>query len=362
VHSLNLGGAEMLAVGIAAELAPRFQSVFACLDDEGVLAGDLRRSGTMVHHLRRRGGIDWTCSRRLRAWLRHQQVDVIHAHQTTPLVYALLSGALTSRPPILFTEHGRFFPDRPGWKRRLIINQLLGPHDRIVAVGNAVRDALVRIETLPADRIQVIYNGVQPPVPHASGMRGKLRSKFGAAEDHVVLLVVARLDPIKNHALALRAMARLVRECPQARLWLVGDGPERARIEATIRAAGLGHHVSLLGEQRQIPELLAAADVALLTSHSEGIPLILIEAMASGVPVVATDVGGVSEVIEHDRQGWLVPAENEAALCERLKCLIRSPDERRRLGTAGRQRATQFSAQRMVGQYAALYEEMLAQR
>jgi glycosyltransferase involved in cell wall biosynthesis len=247
--------------------------------------------------------------------------------------------------------------------RRWIINRFLGAQDRIVAVGNAVRDALVRIEQLPFERIRVIYNGVDPPPTAAiQGQGSGIRSQWRACASSFVVIQVARFDPIKNHLLAIDAMARLVRTCPHAQLWLVGDGPERGRIEAAISAQGLADHVRLLGEHRNVPALLAAADAALLTSNSEGIPLILIEAMASGLPLVSTNVGGVSELVKHDREGWLAPSGDAAAIAQHLWRLVHLPAERHRLGDAGRQRAASFTAQRMVQEYATLYQEMLAQK
>ena len=186
---------------------------------------------------------------------------------------------------------------------------LLRPGDRVVGVGEAVRLALIRNEGLPADRVEVIYNGIPLDRFSASaGDRAAVRDELGIDPEAPVLVQVARLDYLKDHATAVRAMAHLARERPDARLLLVGEGPERPLIEDLVGRLGLGAHVRLLGQRADVSRLLATADLALLTSISEGIPLTLIEAMAAGLPIVSTRVGGVAEVVEDGRTGLLAPS------------------------------------------------------
>jgi glycosyltransferase involved in cell wall biosynthesis len=361
VHTLNIGGAELLAGRLATCLSDQVRSVFACLDDEGPLADELRAADHAVLHLRRAGGLDLGCARRLARWLAQEQVDVFHAHQTTPFVYSLLAGWGRARPPIVFTEHGRFYPDRASWKRRWLLRALLRKRDRLVAVGQSVRQALIDVERLPARRIEVIYNGCDlPDSLNAQSARREVRRELDIAESTCVVVMVARLDPIKDHALALAAFARLIDQIPDARLWIVGDGPQRAAIESLVREQGLQSRVTLLGQRRDVPRLLAAADVTLLTSQSEGIPLTVIEAMSAGLPVVATQVGGVPELVEHDAQGLLASHGDAITLAAHLYKLASRPDERDRLGAAGKLRAADFREERMTAAYAGVYHEVLA--
>jgi glycosyltransferase involved in cell wall biosynthesis len=177
------------------------------------------------------------------------------------------------------------------------------------------------------------------------------------------LIQVARLDYLKDHLTAIRAMQRVAAANAHAQLLLVGDGPERSKIEAEIASRGLAHCVRLLGTRRDVPRLLQACDLCLLTSISEGIPLTLIEGMAAGLPVVSTDVGGVHEVVQPGVTGVLVPAGHDAQLAEAILLIASDPSLRTRMGERGAERARQeFSEGRMHERYRQLLEAMLPGR
>ena len=361
LHSLGIGGAEVLAADLARGLADRYRFVFICLDSLGRLAQQLRAEGFEVVCLGRRPGIDLRCMVRLARCWRRYEVKLVHAHQYTPFFYAACARAWRGRPPILFTEHGRWYPDYPR-RRRIVFNRLvLRGRDRVSAVGQAVREALVRNEGIPRHRIRVIYNGVDVERFTARPeCRLSVRQRLGLRETDFVIVQVARLDYMKDHMTAIRTMARLVRQVPAAKLLLVGDGPKRALIRAEIQAQNLEASVCLLGQREDVPELLGAADVALLTSLSEGIPVTLIEAMAAQLPVVATRVGGVPEVVLEGQTGLLASAGDDAALADCLLRLANQPELRRQFGQAGRQRAEALFCQRLMHQqYADCFEEML---
>ncbi|MCS7306912.1 MAG: glycosyltransferase [Thermoguttaceae bacterium] len=362
LHSLQIGGAEVLAADLARGLADRYRFIFICLDNLGRLAERLQTEGFPVVCLGRRPGFDGACIFRLARLWREYEVDVVHAHQYTPFFYAACARAWRGRPPILFTEHGRWYPDYPR-RRRILFNRLvLRGRDRVTAVGQAVREALVRNEGLPRHRIRVIYNGVDvgrfAPRPER---RLPVREALGLTPTDFVIIQVARLDYLKDHITAVRTMARLVRQVPEARLLLVGQGPKRPLIQAEIQAQGLEGVVHLLGEREDVPQLLWAADVAMLTSISEGIPVTLIEAMAAELPVVATKVGGVPEVVLHEQTGLLGPVGDDEQLAQYLIRLATDRSLRCRLGQAGRRRAEEIFAQPLMHQqYAECFDEMLS--
>jgi L-malate glycosyltransferase len=363
VHSLGVGGAEMLACRIARRLRGAFRFVFACLDELGPLAEGLRAEGFAVHLVGRKPGLDWACPLRLARLLRAERADAVHAHQYTPFFYALAARLAGRQRPVLFTEHGRHQPDHPRPKRMLANRLLLSRRDRVVGVGAAVRRALIDNEGLPARRVDVLYNGIDVDAFAAggatSGSRLDARHELRVGPDDFVLMQVARLDYLKDHATAVRTLARVSERAPNARLVLVGDGPERPAIEAQVRNLNLGDKVRFLGTRKDVDRLLHGADVFLLTSVSEGIPLTVIEAMATGLPVVATDVGGMSEVVADGATGFLAPAKDDAALAERILRLAGDPDLRGQMGTAGRARAKQyFDEPRMCDDYGRLYQEL----
>lgn len=360
LHSLRMGGAEVLAARLARRLTGPYRFVFACLEEVGTLGADLRTEGFPVDVLGRRPGIDWRCMRRLASLLRRERVDLVHAHQYTPFFYAATARLLGRRPPILFTEHGRPFPDVPRPKRIVANRLLLGRRDRVVAVGQAVRRALVASEGIPDRRIEVIYNGIDLDAFAAVGDRAALRRELGLGADDLVILQVARLDPLKDHATAIRTAERLARSRPDARLVLVGEGPEEPAIREMIRSRGLESTVRLLGLRTDVARLLPAADLFLLTSVTEGIPVTLIEAMAAGLAVVGTRVGGMAEVVDEGRTGRLAPAGDDAALAEAILQLADDAESRRRMGRLGAERARAiFSEASMHAGYRRVYQEIL---
>ena len=240
------------------------------------------------------------------------------------------------------------------------------PRDRVIAVGEAVRGALIANEGIPASRVEVLFNGVRLEPYRAAvndpALRATVRRELGLADSDFVVVQVARLNELKDHATAARTIARTTRQAANIRWLVVGDGELRTALEATVRDNGIGNVTQLLGTRRDVPRLLAAADACLLSSISEGIPLTLIEAMASRLPVVSTDVGGVAEVVVPEITGLLAPAGDDARLAEHLIQLDADRALAARLGRNGAVRAEDlFSFERMADGYAQVFAETLGQ-
>ena len=362
LHSLNVGGAELLASRLTQHFRNRYRFVFVCLDQPGALAEELRQDGFSVHLVHRKPGFDPSCVYRLAQLFRRERVDLVHAHQYTPFCYSLSARAVSLHLPVLFTEHGRFHPDFPRRKRMLFNRLMLRSQDRVVAVGETVRQALIHNEGIPPYRTSVIYNGIDPQ--HFAEVRlsegGRTRAELGLSDRDFVAIQVARLDYLKDHLTALRVASRVAAQNDRFRLLLVGDGPERGRIEQEITRQRLEAHVRLLGCRRDVPRLLAAADVCLLTSISEGIPLTLLEAMAARLPIVSTDVGGVREVVCHEGNGLLAPAGDDQQLTAAMLRLAAQPDTRLAMGRVGAERVRKlFLESTMCSVYAEYYDRML---
>jgi glycosyltransferase involved in cell wall biosynthesis len=364
VHTLNVGGAELLAGHLARRFRDRYRVVFACLDEEGTGADKLRADGFPVEVVGRNPGLDWRCGLRLADLWRRHAVDLVQAHQYTPFFYALAARLRYRRPVLVFTEHGRHYPDFPRTKRMVLNRFVIEPRDRVVAVGRSVKRALVKNEGIPAGRIHVIPNGIDvdrfAPAP---AVRADVRRELGLGPDAFAVLMVARLDPIKDHPTAVRACLTAAAEVPGVKLIIVGDGPERAAIERFVRDQKAEGVVTLLGTRSDVPRLLAGADTLLLTSVSEGIPLTVIEAMAAGLPVVCTAVGSLADVVRPGVDGYLAPARDAAALAGYLADLGGDPDLRADLGRQARQRAVaEFSEAGMADRYADLFDHALGRR
>lgn len=368
LHRLDRAGAEVLASGLARALRERFGFVFLCLDGLGPLADELRDEGFVVEELGRRPGVDLALGRRLRKRMRAHGVSVAHAHQYTPFFYSALSrGRLPGRRPrpgVLFTEHGRHYPDRRSTRRVLANKLLLKGTDRVTAVGEFVRDALVKNEGIARRRIDVIYNGIDP-APGRSGAlddletRTAARQALGIDAERPVAMQVARFHPVKDHATAINAWKRVHERIPDALLVLVGGGAEREAMLRLVDDLGLNDAVRFTGPVENARDLIPAADLCLLTSLSEGVSVTLLEAMAAARPVVATDVGGNPEVVEHQATGLLAPRGDADQLAGHITALLQDPAQSARLGKAGRQRLLdRFTADRMHAEYARLYEAM----
>lgn len=364
LHTLQVGGAEVLAARLARQLQGSYRFLFVCLDNLGSLGEELQAEGFRVEVLNRRPGRDWRSTFRLARLLRREEVALLHAHQYTPFFYALTARWLGRRIPVLFTEHGRHFPDYPRRKRIMANRLLMTRRDRVVGVGETVRQAVIVNEGIAAERVEVIYNGIDLEAfdPKCAD-RDSTRRDMGVGPNDLVVVQVARLDYLKDHLTALRAMERVAARRREVRLVLVGEGPEREKIEAEIRQRRLSEHVRLLGLRSDVGRLVSAADVFLLTSISEGIPLTVIEAMGAELPVVSTRVGGVGEIVLEGQTGLLARAGDDCALAEHILSLAAEPTRRRQMGQFGCQRARAvFCERRMHAEYVRLYEEMIAVR
>ena len=359
LHSLHFAGAEVLAAGLARKLSQRYRFVFFCLDDIGALGEQLRTEGFAVHCLGRQPGISARTAFRLRRAVRRERVDLLHAHQYTPFFYAAAARGLAGRPPIIFTEHGRHWPDVRRERRVLANRLLLKPTDHVTAVGDFIRQMLVDNEGIEHHRIQVIYNGIDPQMC-AVGDRPVARRTMGAAEDEQLVLQVARFHPVKDHETALQAFARVLEHQPRTRLVLVGDGPLRADMAELAIELGIAPQVTFMGARQDVAALLPGADVFMLSSLSEGISVTLLEAMGARLPIVATAVGGNPEVVGHGRNGLLSPRRDSEAIGRNLLAMLRDEQMRIDAGEAGFNRLLKhFTQAQMHDSYETVYRSML---
>ncbi|QDV82897.1 Putative glycosyltransferase EpsD [Stieleria magnilauensis] len=336
-----------------------FNTVFAVLDEIGPIGEQLRADGFVVELLGRRPGLDFAMAKRLISFCRAYDAAMIHAQQYSPFFYSALGRFPRSYPPILLTEHGRHFPDRRRIKHVVANRILIGQSDRCIAVGEQVKSALIRNEGLPADRIDVIYNGIDLEAFTPSALlRKQFRDELRLRDFEIAVVQVARLHPLKDHATALRAFTLLDSD-PQIRLFIVGDGDQRPQLESIVDKFKLNRRVTFLGERTDVGGLLNAADLFLLTSISEGIPLTLIEAMATSIACVATRVGGVPEVVVDGETGTLVEAGNASGIAHAIRRLANDSELRRQFGASGLVRANlHFGDQAMHASYRSLYREM----
>ncbi len=295
--------------------------------------------------------------------IRRYRPDIIHTHMSKAGVLGRLAGLATaSGAARVHTFHGTVFGGYFGERTsRSIVHaeRILGHRTtRVIALSERQRQELVDAAVTPPDRIAVVPLGLDLE-RFADQDRLAARNRLHVAADELVLLAVGRLVPIKRLDRLIKTFSRVAHEIPAARLYLVGDGPERDQLLRAATSAGVGDRVIHVGWSSDTPSWYAAADVVALTSEREGTPLALIEAAAAGRPVIATDVGGVADIVADRVTGFVVPPDDEEALTDRLRTLLGDPALRGRMGGAGPARATLYSAERLVLDLDALYRNIL---
>ncbi len=357
VHCMDIAGAEKVVYSIVRNLSKeKFTFSICCLDFIGELGKRLTEEAFEVFSLHRKSGTDFALIRKLIGILSDRQIDVIHAHQYTPYFYGATAAILSRRCKIIFTEHGRHQPDRIRLKR-VIYNQFLNLFtNRITGVSNFSKDSLVRYEKLPANKIDVIYNGINLEEFKISTDREVKRKELGIDYGEVAIGMIGRFDPIKNHRMLLVAFRDVLKHISRAKLLLIGDGPLKEECKEFASELGVSNCVVFLSRRSDIAELLQAIDILVLSSNAEAASLTLLEAMAAGLPVIATEAGGNPEIILRDQTGLLVPAKNHIEFAKAIISLIQDPEKRRKMREAGKRRVRSlFSIDRMLKQYENLY-------
>jgi L-malate glycosyltransferase len=353
VLSLNPGGTERLVVEIVNRLRSELTMTVCCLDEDGVWGDELKSAGVDVKALRRGAGFRPMLGRHIAQFAARHDATVIHCHHYSPFVYSCIARLWNPRLRIVFTEHGRLSDAPPSAKRRAV-NRLLSRVPReVVAVSADLKEHLVA-EGFSSAEVSVIHNGIDVgPLPDRDA-RACARRTLAVPDQTFVIGTVARLDPVKDVVTLIHATAALARHLRVA-LIVIGDGDERARLEELAAQCDARPHVRFLGHRDDARALLAGCDVYVNSSISEGISLTILEAMAAGLPIIATRVGGTPEIID-ETCGRLVPARDREALTAALGELAADRSLRETLARTARQRVEKrFTIERMVREYRDAY-------
>jgi glycosyltransferase involved in cell wall biosynthesis len=358
VHVMQVAGAEVLVREAVRRLAGRIMPTVFCLDRVGQIGEELLADGVGVVCLNRRPGWDFAVSRRLANEARARRIEVFHAHQYTPFFYTAFAKLLLwPRPKVILTEHGRHYPDVVSPPRRafnrLVLDRLA---DEVNACVGFSGRALSRIDGFRGNRIQIIDNGIEVDRYAPAADQRALRVKLGLNPARRYIVHVARHHPVKDQPTLLRGFALAARDLPDVDLLLVGDGPLRGELEALATVLGIADRVTFLGIRPDIPDVLAAADVFALTSVSEAASLTLLEAMATGLPVVVSDVGGNPDLVRAGIDGLLFPRGDAAGLAAAFRRLLTKPGLAAKLGANGRQRTREkYRLEQTIERYWRLY-------
>ncbi len=366
--SMPVGGAETLLVNLVRRMDRRvFAPEVVCLKQRGPLGERLAEEGVPVHYGLLSAKYDLGVLPRLTSLMRHRHFGaVVTVGAGDKMFWGRLAARAAGVPVIAAALHSTGWPDGVGR-----LNRLLTPiTDAFIAVAQPHGRFLVEFERFPEAKVRVIPNGVDTdrfaPAPHASAVRDEL----GVDPTTPLVGILAALRPEKNHDLFLAAASRIRHAVPETKFVVIGDGPERPRIEEAATLLGLydptdprSSALRMLGNRDDVPAVLAALDVLALTSHNEANPVSILEGMSCGLPVVATNVGSVSESVVEGQTGYLVPAGDKRLLSDRIIELLNEPLLGRRMGAVGRQRVIDRSSlDVMVGGYQRLFTDLYRQK
>jgi glycosyltransferase involved in cell wall biosynthesis len=361
--SFQIGGQERVALDLARTYQGEGHQVCAISLEggpEGPLGAAFRAAGVEAWAVPKGPRVDPTLPFRLARRLAAEHIQVVHTHNPMALTYGAPAGKLVGAV-VVHTKHGENLEQHG---RRVLVRRALSVlADAFVAVSPQTAAAARASRDVREAKLRVIPNGIDlSRFGDPDGLaRSGARQELGIPGEAWVVGSVGRLAPEKNHALLVRALAPRLGE--RARLVIVGEGPERAAIELAVRETGTARWVHLPGARSDVPRLLAAFDAFALPSISEGLPLVLLEAMAAGLPIVATSVGGIPDVVQEGVTGLLVPAADGDSLRGRLSMLQDDPALARRLGLRAREIALQrYSLRSMSDAYLELYRSLLQRR
>ena len=321
--SMQSGGVENLILSLVRNADPgRFAFYCYCLDSGGLLLNELEELGAKNRIMHRKPGLDLQLFFKLAQCFRQDGIDVVHTHNQAAHFYGCLAGRLAGVRTILNTEHSRHYIEER--KRRRLEKRFLSFFTtKMLTVSKELYQIAHEKDKIPEKKLAIVGNGIDiNRFRYVSNARlDALREEIGIKDQEKVLSTIARLDPIKNHQLLLQAMHLVTKHIPEVKLLIVGDGEIREELESKTEQLGLSGNVLFLGERKDVPEILNITDALVLSSKREGLPLILLEAMAAKVPIVLTQGANKSAVIDHEVSG-LVCEENAEDLKKNIMMVL----------------------------------------
>lgn len=363
IDGLHGGGAESFVVALASAIEDDRFDVTVCGTRGGSWPTQVGALGVrgidtlLLRRTRRLSLVPWV---RLWRQLRARRIDILHAHKHGSNIYAAIIGRLARTPVIIATEHSWSYEGRP--LRRFLDRHVIGRlSSAFVAVSSADAARMVQVERVPPRRVRTIPTGLLPrdTGDGTSPAARRLRIELGLPDDSPVIGAVCALRREKALDVLLAAHAIVVDSSPTAHLVIVGDGELRGELESEASRLGLTGRAHFLGHRRDVPALLDQMDVMCVSSDFEGSPLALIEAMAAGCGIVATNVGGVPDIAPNRFAALLVPPRDPRALATAVLRLLQNPELRATLGANARRRASErYSFDRVADDWKSLYVEL----
>lgn len=367
VDSLNVGGTETQAVELARRLSTYNSDVtLGTLRCEGPLLERLRTSEVSVMEFRPAGGIDSLSGlyqlTRLTLFLLRSRFDVVHTHDLWSNLLGVPAAWLARVPVVVSSRRDLghlawYNPRKRAWLRRIQnLSQV------VLTNAGAVRDAVIIEDRFPPRKVRVIHNGVDLE-KFTSAVRDRHTLFPGNEQATIIALIGNMHSDVKGHSSLIAAAPAILREFPGVRFAMIGDGAQRSVFEQKAARLGVGQSFLFLGARRDIAEILACCDIGLLPSKAEGLSNALLEYLASGLPTIASAVGGNTELVKHETTGLLIPPDDPDALVAAVLRLLKNPTLATHLGKMGQTFIAQnFSFERLIAETDRLYTELLANR
>lgn len=368
IGTLGTGGAEVLVRDWISRLHGRdVRCVVICLiEKRGAIVSELEELGVPVHEVRQAETATLLFCRRLAAVLRQCHAALIHSQCPWSLPQQTYSAKAGGAAGFVLSVHSVYnTKPLPVRLRQRLAFVLAEPMiDAVVGVSRAVTDHIGRNFHVSQDKAKTIHNGIQIERFLRSAISGEqLRMQLGLPTHSPLVVSTANLTPQKGHSVLLKSFRIIADAVPDVRLLLIGDGPLRTDLEAVVHDEGLSGAVSFLGHRDDVPRLLHASDLFALASYREGFGLAVAEAHAAGLPVVATRVGGVPEVVRDGETGFLVPAGDPKALAEAILAMLADRNRAKAMGQQGREWVmANFDIDVCTAKYEELYREILARK
>lgn len=357
----EIGGAEELVFTLLKMMDPScYEAHLICLCP-GSFADLVGKEGFPTLTVPMRHRMDLSKIKAVRRYIREQQIDLIHTHG----VRANLIGrpaAKRENIPVVTTFHSMLHYDYDApWKVAMArLLTMYGNHytDRFIAISHAIKEDLLDMH-IPADKIQVIHSGLDVSKFTSTQNPDKIRQQFGLESDRLTFTMVARFHPVKGHRYFLEAARLLLDNGIKAQFLLIGEGLYRPELEAQVRDLEIGSFVHMPGYYRQVEDVYRISDVLCVPSLMEGLGLVILEAMYFGVPVIASSVGGIPELIEDGKSGILIPPADVQAFYNAMYKLAVNPDLAQSLARQGKERVKHFTVESMARQVEECYSELL---
>ena len=361
VLNLNTGGLEKLVVEFATKPPRNFLPIVFCLKEKGELAQEVENSGVKVLALSKKEGFDTLLIFRLALLFQKEKISIVHTHNFAAYLYGTLAARVAGVPIVIDTEHGVYLSPQI---RHKVLTKMISPLvNKVIAVSDDVKKAVSSHDYISESRIVTITNGIDINKYSQRDNAAAKKRELGLSGETEVIGNVARLSPEKDHKTLLEAFSLVSKKVPSVKLVIAGDGILMEELEIETKELGMEDNVIFLGLRKDVPELLSTFDLFVLSSIREGIPLTILEAMAAGLPVVGTNVGGIGEVVMDGETGFVVPSRDPIALADAIVKILSDKCMAKEMGLKGKKRGIEsFSIEQTIRKYEGLYRDYLIRK